>query len=583
MSRLLLLVGVIAGLLLPLYAQHVPADVTAQWENEITLGNKALLAQDFDNAELHYNAAIDLHTTNKIADTDMVLIPMNDLVILHLHKNEFNKAEQLALAAMNIIKSNGDANKYNSATTHKLLGIVYVQTNKLAQALPVLTTALKEATAAIGLPNHEIINFFTVLAQCYYANGDFANAKSYFEKEIALQQKYHFIIDDDITVAMKTLPILYYCSGDYKNAVRSVINVMDYAKNNNIVMDEYSAVNQLIDVYCKSGQYAKNDAIGKVFMTEIDGKNIDSWLVSARGRSVLRLVISKLIHSYTQQGNYASADTLLKFIQQHNIDEKFDNQLDLFPSLKVQYYFLMRYGSIKLLYENFAQLSTIITNNINLYSENRLTQILNIDMYGYTTLYFDYLNGELEKAQKDSTVMLAILLPAAGPFCPSALDIETLQVRIFTDTNHFAEAEKLALQVMQARVKSQGANHPDVATTLDLLAELKFKQAQFPAAMKYAQRGMAIRKKTLGSDNVYVADSLCLLARIANEQQKYTDSAADYKKALAIYEKTLPVNHYLLPDTGEQYARVLRHLKREAEALKLEERVKEMRKVSDGQ
>ncbi len=72
------------------------------------------------------------------------------------------------------------------------------------------------------------------------------------------------------------------------------------------------------------------------------------------------------------------------------------------------------------------------------------------------------------------------------------------------------EAEK-ALEVAE---KNVGSDHPDVATSLNNLAELYQKQGQYARAEPLCKRALEIREKTLGPEHPDVAQSLNDLASI---------------------------------------------------------------------
>ena len=107
----------------------------------------------------------------------------------------------------------------------------------------------------------------------------------------------------------------------------------------------------------------------------------------------------------------------------------------------------------------------------------------------------------------------------------------------------FSEAVALAQQALAIREKALGPDHPDVATSLNDLANLYLQQGRYADGVPLAQRSLAIRDKALGSDRREVAASLGTLALLYKLQGRYVDAGPLYKRSLAIYEKALGPDH----------------------------------------
>ena len=88
-----------------------------------------------------------------------------------------------------------------------------------------------------------------------------------------------------------------------------------------------------------------------------------------------------------------------------------------------------------------------------------------------------------------------------------------------------------------------GKDHPDVATSLNNLAELYRVQGKYDQAEPLYQRSLAIREKTLGKDYPDVATSLNNSAVLYHAQGKYDQTEPLYQRSLAIMEKALGKNH----------------------------------------
>jgi tetratricopeptide (TPR) repeat protein len=98
----------------------------------------------------------------------------------------------------------------------------------------------------------------------------------------------------------------------------------------------------------------------------------------------------------------------------------------------------------------------------------------------------------------------------------------------------FSEAVPLAQQALAIREKALGPDHPDVATSLNDLANLCLQQGRYADGVPLAQRSLAIREKALGSDRREVAASLGTLALLYKLQGRYVDAGPLYERSLAI-------------------------------------------------
>jgi len=91
--------------------------------------------------------------------------------------------------------------------------------------------------------------------------------------------------------------------------------------------------------------------------------------------------------------------------------------------------------------------------------------------------------------------------------------------------------------------KALGANHPDVALTLNNLAVLYRTQGCYADAAPLYKRGLTIRESALGTNHPEVATSLHNLADLYGSQGRYTEAEPLNKRSLVIRETVLGANH----------------------------------------
>ncbi len=107
----------------------------------------------------------------------------------------------------------------------------------------------------------------------------------------------------------------------------------------------------------------------------------------------------------------------------------------------------------------------------------------------------------------------------------------------------YQEAIKIAQQALVTREKALGPDHPDVALSLNNLAELYKSLGDYAKAEPLGQRSLAIREKALGSDHPDVALSLNNLAELYRALGDYAKAEPLYKRSLDIWEKALGPDH----------------------------------------
>ncbi len=82
----------------------------------------------------------------------------------------------------------------------------------------------------------------------------------------------------------------------------------------------------------------------------------------------------------------------------------------------------------------------------------------------------------------------------------------------------YAEAEPLYKRSLAIQEKALGPDHPDVATTLNNLAEIYRNQGRYAEAEPLHKRSLEISEKAFGPDHPDVATSLNNLAELYRNQ-----------------------------------------------------------------
>jgi tetratricopeptide (TPR) repeat protein len=107
----------------------------------------------------------------------------------------------------------------------------------------------------------------------------------------------------------------------------------------------------------------------------------------------------------------------------------------------------------------------------------------------------------------------------------------------------YSEAISLAQRTLALVEKALGPDHPDVATSLNNLADLYRAQGRYADAEPLYKRSLAIHEKVLGPDHPNVALSLNNLAGLYLTQGRYAEAIPLAQRALTIRERALGPDH----------------------------------------
>ena len=138
---------------------------------------------------------------------------------------------------------------------------------------------------------------------------------------------------------------------------------------------------------------------------------------------------------------------------------------------------------------------------------------------------------------------LTILQTALGPSHPEvATSLDELAILCYRQARH-KEAEPLQMRALAIREDALGPEHPDVASSLNDIAIVYLEQGRYDEAEPLHKRALAIREKAFGPGDAKVASALNNLAIVYCEQGKYTEGEPLLARSLRIREEALGPNH----------------------------------------
>ena len=118
--------------------------------------------------------------------------------------------------------------------------------------------------------------------------------------------------------------------------------------------------------------------------------------------------------------------------------------------------------------------------------------------------------------------------------------------------------------------KGLGPSHPDLATSLQILANLYHVMGRQMEAEPLYQRSLAVIENVLGAEHPGVSRCLNNLAKNNCAQGRYEEAEPHYERALMIQEQVLGLEHPDLVGLLVTYSDLLRNLGRTDKADTLE-------------
>ena len=138
------------------------------------------------------------------------------------------------------------------------------------------------------------------------------------------------------------------------------------------------------------------------------------------------------------------------------------------------------------------------------------------------------------------------------------------------DRARYSEAAPLYQGALRIREQQLGAEHPDVSSTLNNLAELYHEQGKYAEAEPLYQRALHIREQQLGPEHPETAEIIHDLARFWEAQDNGEEANVGYARALAIREQMLGAQHPKTTETRTRLIALLHTLGQHEEAAQLE-------------
>ncbi|MBW4651003.1 MAG: tetratricopeptide repeat protein [Kastovskya adunca ATA6-11-RM4] len=171
-----------------------------------------------------------------------------------------------------------------------------------------------------------------------------------------------------------------------------------------------------------------------------------------------------------------------------------------------------------------------------------------------------YNQGQYAAAIPLAERALAIMEKVLGQEHPDVATSLNNLANLYKEMGNYSTAEPLYQRALAILEKVLGQAHPDVALTLNNLALLYQLQGNYSTAEPLYQRSLAILEKVLGQEHPSVATTLNNLALLYQLQGNYSTAESLLQRSLAIYEKVLGQEHPSVATTLNNLATLYRDM-----------------------
>jgi eukaryotic-like serine/threonine-protein kinase len=127
---------------------------------------------------------------------------------------------------------------------------------------------------------------------------------------------------------------------------------------------------------------------------------------------------------------------------------------------------------------------------------------------------------------------------------------------IYQRLGELDRAAPLLEEALALHRKALGRNHVEVATSLNLLADLRMELGEYDAAVDLFRQALEIRRQRLGEESVEAAESLNDLGKALQRQGRLDQAEACYRQALAMRRMLLGARHAEVAETINNLATV---------------------------
>lgn len=405
----------------------------------------------------------------------------------------------------------------------------YYDEEQYEQAIELGTELLNEMEE-VSKDNEDYLNVLTILADCYYYNGETEKAIELETQALELYRKTVGEEHPDYATALFDLAGYYYDLEDFETALALYTQASKIRKKalGEEHLDYANSLSNLASCYYWLGDYSNAIDFGaqamEIYKKVLGEENLD--YISS---------MSRLALYYDRFGDYKKAFELSKQavgIYKKVLGEEHPDYASSISNLAIYYRHLGNY-------EKAIELGN---------------QALNIRKKALGEEHTDYVNslnnlakayegaGDYLKAIELGTQALTIHKRISGEDSNYAVLLNNL-ASAYDGTGDYLKAIELATQALKIRKQILGEEHPDYAKTLALLAGCNFGLGEYAKAIEFGTQAMEIRRRVLGEEHPDYARSITDISTYYAASDNYDKAIQFGFKALEVLKKRLGEEH----------------------------------------
>lgn len=438
---------------------------------------------------------------------------LNNLAANYHSLGKHAEAEALYRRAQAIHPHSG-AESSKEAQTLSNLATLYVEQRKYREAEQLLRRALAIQQRHLRTMHPVTAEILNNLGELYAFQGNTKDAEPLLKQAVEIREKVLGSNHPDTAISFDNLAVLYFEQGKYQEAEllwKQALAVWEQHPH----PDAAKALNNLASLYKAQGKYQEAKLLLQRAVT------VCEQLLGAMHPDTAA-PLNNLALLYMDQKKFKEAEPLLKRALAIREQKLGTNHPSTVTTRK----------NLETFYRNWKFIEEQQKTNLSSKQEHRSD-----DQHQKAADTLADLNVQAKRAEMQ---------------------------------RNYGEAEALYRLVLERQEQQLGANHLDVAISLDQLIQCYLAQKKYKVAEPLAQRALSIRQQQSGLGNPETARSLHTLGNIYQMLEKYKDAEPIMKRAIMISEKVFGPNHPLTQAVRKDYAVLLRKVGREQEARQLE-------------
>lgn len=577
--------------------ENIPDDVRAS--NLTNMARTFEREQKDETSFDYYSRALDYWGKIETEDQDLALVAtalLGAARLMSYHDSEPETAMQYTQNALELRRSVGEEDDLEKGEAAELLARLYLKHRQYPQPeFLQVEELLKEALHCFernyGQTHNKVANILSELGKFCRTRGSLDDAESHFLRALAIKEKLFGSRDESVGELFDHLGALFEANGEIIKAGQYYTRALEVREHVLGSQDPEVAqrLNDLVVLYRVYGFFDKAEPLflrllhldedTKVESAEAEPADLCSlglfYQVQSKYAKSEELYLRALEIVHLRHGEEAHPETawihglMGRFYDEQYLFKKAEGHLkkalqmteemlgDEHPDLVVNLDALTRHYRLQQRYQEampWAERSLAVAEQFYGTQHPYLATALNSfgellsksgqgDSAGpiYLAAYEIHQNSQavltnVKKVPAPEKARLSVVRAAAEKLHQKA-------AKLAREYNSFAEAESLYLRALFMREQNLGADHPDNARTLGLLAGLYKNHRRYEGAETLYRRSLELRKANLGEGHPDCCMSLNELTQLLMLQHEYNKAKPLLEEWLAIVERTLGKNH----------------------------------------